>query len=221
MTSDESKMSEAEFAEYADRKEADMKAQFGVADRACGECTACCTVMAVDELGKFMNMRCPHDAGGCCAIYASRPRSCRGWACSWLLGHIAGDLRRRPDKSGLVFNQEELGGKFMFVAIEAWPGAAKESSNAYFIKKMSQSTPIIVRKYEDCRHDVIAPNAAQCQRLLRSIEKEWDPGLQRKLQARNNFIAQQNAARQNAAQQGAAPPSYFTQVVVGNVPPAK
>jgi hypothetical protein len=170
----EAKMSEAEFAAYQDRAHAEVKAQNGVADRVCGECTACCTILAVKELNKASFQPCPHECAGC-AIYDSRPRSCRSWSCGWLLGRVPGDERRRPDKIGLIFNRETLAGKSYTVAIEVWPGASRESTNAYLLKKMSQDTPIIIREYQFRKYDVLTRTSQQRQRVLQSIQAEWHP----------------------------------------------
>jgi hypothetical protein len=53
--------------------------------RECGECSACCTLIAVPEIGKKENAPCPNakkDEG--CAIHESRPESCRAYSCLWL-----------------------------------------------------------------------------------------------------------------------------------------
>ena len=108
----------------------------------------------------------------------TRPRSCRAWSCGWLLGHVEGDERRRPDKIGLIFNQEKLGGKLRMVAIEVWPGAGRESSNIYLLQKLSQQWPIILREYQMRSHEVITPNPAWRQQLRQLIDKEWTPLMQ-------------------------------------------
>src|SRR5262245_55032279 len=41
--------------------------------RECGGCTACCTVMAVKELGKGMYRTCEHADGRGCSTYPGRP----------------------------------------------------------------------------------------------------------------------------------------------------
>ncbi len=86
--------------------------------KSCGSCTACCTVMAVNELGKGIYEHCQHlrpviakDQG--CQIYQSRPASCRIWSCSWLCSDMAEDMR--PNRCGVVINpltaQVEIEGK--------------------------------------------------------------------------------------------------------------
>ena len=77
-----------------------------VAEKSCGSCTKCCTVMGVPELKKRPWDECPHVlAGRGCNIYADRPSGCRKFICGWLLdqhgtGFEAGKLPRRllPEK---------------------------------------------------------------------------------------------------------------------------
>ena len=74
-----------------------------VEDRACAECTACCVEIAIDDpqLSKPAGQACVHCSAQGCAIYASRPHSCRAWYCAW---RRLADLpdRLRPDRSGLM-----------------------------------------------------------------------------------------------------------------------
>ncbi|HEX4147050.1 MAG TPA: hypothetical protein VHY91_26365 [Pirellulales bacterium] len=201
----EAKMSEAEYAAYQDLLHAEVKGQNGVAGRVCGECTACCTVLTVHELKKGSFQQCPHDCGRC-VIYDTRPRSCRSWSCSWLLGRIEGDERRRPDKIGLIFNRETLAGKSMTVAIEVWPGAGRESGNAFLLQKMSKEAPIIVRQYQIRGYDVITSNSDVRKRILQSIETEWHPKPQN----------QPQPATPDAQQ-----PNPYVQIVANDAPPPK
>lgn len=168
----ESKMSEADYAIYVDKVNAETKARNGVANRICGDCTACCTVMGVAELNKANYQPCSHNCGSC-AIYNSRPSTCRSWCCGWLLGLIEGDERRRPDKLGLLFNRENLGGKPITVAYEVWPGAGRESNNEYLLRKMSQKTPIVLREYQTRKCDVITANRERRQKIRQLILHEW------------------------------------------------
>lgn len=70
--------------------------------RSCGECSACCTICAVEELGKPTHTHCIHqaDAGGC-LIYNDRPASCAAYSCLWLGGYLPDQFR--PDRSGIVW----------------------------------------------------------------------------------------------------------------------
>lgn len=74
--------------------------------RACGPCSACCTVDPVIPLNKPANTVCPRmlagetAARGCCGDYENRPGACRQYSCEWLNGH--GNFDERPDISGVV-----------------------------------------------------------------------------------------------------------------------
>jgi len=54
-------LSDADYAVHIDQVHAAIKARHGVADRVCGDCTACCTVMGVRELKKASYQACPHN----------------------------------------------------------------------------------------------------------------------------------------------------------------
>jgi hypothetical protein len=89
----------------------------------CGECTACCTVMGVEELGKPFHQTCKHVCANGCAIYQDRPASCRVWECSWRSGWISGGEKMRPDRLGVMFEWRIIGGNSFLIAYEVWPGA--------------------------------------------------------------------------------------------------
>jgi hypothetical protein len=74
-----------------------------VADRACGDCTACCTELTVDtpEFAKPAGTPCIHLCDRGCGIHAVRPRICRTWFCAWRrIARLPDDAR--PDRSGLL-----------------------------------------------------------------------------------------------------------------------
>lgn len=68
----------------------------------CGGCTACCRVVPVREMGVKAFQTCPMAIKRGCRIYAMRPRSCRTWSCSWLIGALPPELR--PDRIGVVMD---------------------------------------------------------------------------------------------------------------------
>jgi hypothetical protein len=75
-----------------------------VPGRECGECIACCRLPQIDapELQKPAGVLCPHNNGGGCGIYESRPEICRDWFCIW---RRVGNLpdAARPDRCGVMF----------------------------------------------------------------------------------------------------------------------
>lgn len=95
-------------------------------NRQCGECSACCEVMGVDELAKPRRCRCTFQReGGGCKIYEARPPSCAGFRCLWHMGLF--EENDRPDKLGVMFDAAtvtcEDGTQFHVPhAKEVWPG---------------------------------------------------------------------------------------------------
>ncbi len=168
----ESNLSDAEVAAHADKINAATQARHGVADRVCGDCTACCTVMGVAELNKATYQPCPHNCGSC-AIYDSRPRTCRSYCCDWLLGLVEGDERRRPDQLGLLFNHDKMAGKPVTVAYQVWPDAARQSNNESVLQEMSQEMPIILLEYQSSKCDVITPDEGLRQYIRRLLHDDW------------------------------------------------
>lgn len=74
-----------------------------LADRACGDCTVCCTELTVDtpDFAKPAGTPCIHLLGQGCGIHAVRPRICRTWFCAWRrIASLPDDAR--PDRSGLL-----------------------------------------------------------------------------------------------------------------------
>ena len=76
-------------------------------EKQCGDCSLCCKIMAIPELGKPKDVWCEHvirKRG--CGIYETRPHSCRAFKCLWLQ-----DPRLppewKPNKSKFVMVERE------------------------------------------------------------------------------------------------------------------
>jgi hypothetical protein len=111
--------------------------------RKCGPCTACCTVMEVKELGKAPNQSCKHACNGC-AIYPTRPNSCRIYRCAWQLGFGLPD--DRPDKIGVVFtfvNDKAVPPRVMDIC-ELWEGAVNESRPSALIQRIGTNQNVYI-----------------------------------------------------------------------------
>jgi hypothetical protein len=109
------------------------------AGRSCGDCTACCTVLAVHELCKPMRWACDHVSCAGCRVYDRRPQSCRDFNCQWLLGMISGDDSTRPDRLGVLFDcyQSTATHKSRLVAFEVWEGAFDDPAGAALINELA------------------------------------------------------------------------------------
>ena len=74
-----------------------------LADRACGDCVACCTVLTVDtpDFKKPAGAPCMHLTSRGCGIHAVRQHICRTWFCAWRrVAEMPEEAR--PDRSGLL-----------------------------------------------------------------------------------------------------------------------
>ena len=82
-----------------------------VPGRECGNCTACCTHLRIedDELKKLAGEPCPHLSNHQgCSIYATRPITCRNWYCGWRYMSQLDD-QCRPDQSGIMIRLKDDG----------------------------------------------------------------------------------------------------------------
>jgi hypothetical protein len=79
------------------------------AKKACGDCTLCCKVMAIEELAKPAGSWCRHCKPGCgCLVYATRPTECQTYSCLWLIDERL-DQHWKPSKSRLVLTTSQDG----------------------------------------------------------------------------------------------------------------
>ena len=80
-----------------------------VPGRSCGDCTVCCTAMAIDkpDIQKEAGVTCRHCKAGC-SIYQTRPALCRDYHCGWRQLPILDD-GWRPDRSGVFLEFEPVG----------------------------------------------------------------------------------------------------------------
>jgi len=74
-----------------------------LANRDCGDCTACCTALTVDtpDFKKPAGTPCTHLGPQGCSIHPARPHICRTWFCLWRRVAAMPD-EARPDRSGLL-----------------------------------------------------------------------------------------------------------------------
>ncbi|MDB5386590.1 MAG: zinc/iron-chelating protein [Planctomycetaceae bacterium] len=125
----------------------------------CGDCTACCTVLAVTELNKPMRLSCSHICRDGCRIYLDRPTGCRQFNCLWLRGAlqncaVQGDAPAdvensinealRPDHSGVIWDYFVAGTDRQpcLAAFEVWTDAFKRSDILEYLKSICDQSPV-------------------------------------------------------------------------------
>ncbi|MEI9992704.1 MAG: hypothetical protein WDM86_22055 [Rhizomicrobium sp.] len=80
------------------------------AQRSCGECTVCCTALAIETaaLRKAPGVACVHCTASGCGIYLTRYPICRSYFCGWFgLPELGEDWR--PDRSGILISPHDAG----------------------------------------------------------------------------------------------------------------
>ena len=115
-----------------------MVADAGLAPtRACGTCTLCCKVMAVQALDKPVGTWCQHCAPGRgCKIHETRPQECRAFNCLWL-GDPKFPENLRPDRTKVVFVLEAGGGRVAAHVDPSAPAAWRQGEVYSVLKNLA------------------------------------------------------------------------------------
>ncbi len=133
----------------------------GNSARTCGDCSLCCTVLRVDELGKLGGVDCVHQnrRGPGCSIHPRRPGICRAYRCLWLSGGLdAGD---RPDHLGAVLDVVAEGPLVRLEIRESKAGCFDRSQRLAFIaEQYRESMPVRITDVGEVL------NASRAYRLL-------------------------------------------------------
>ncbi len=94
-----------------------------VAGRACGTCTLCCKVAAVEEMNKHNGVWCSHcKSGQRCTIYDRRPPSCRSFYCQWMLEKGLGP-EWKPERAKFAMVKTEGGRRLTALVDPGFPSA--------------------------------------------------------------------------------------------------
>jgi hypothetical protein len=77
-----------------------------IEDRQCGECTVCCSGQLVGHAygNKFGPNPCVFLVEQKCAIYETRPQTCRNYQCAWLQGLLPEWMK--PSKCNVLVSVE-------------------------------------------------------------------------------------------------------------------
>ena len=90
-----------------------------IAGRECGSCNVCCVALTIDEpeLQKVQGYRCKNALpDNSCAIYPTRPSTCRRFNCGWRLLKWAKPTLR-PDQSGVLIRFQHDGARRLGIIV--------------------------------------------------------------------------------------------------------
>lgn len=129
--------------------EPEVRVETPAAERTCGSCSLCCTVLRVDELAKLGGTDCPHQrTEGGCGIYERRPGICRAYRCLWLRGHF--EESDRPDRIGGFLDFVNRGGQLMVEVREARSGSYDASPRLQELAERQRvSLPVRITDADD------------------------------------------------------------------------
>lgn len=127
-----------------------LLAETAAPDLQCGDCTACCTVLAITELKKPARRACDHVCRSGCRIYENRPQVCRQFLCVWMRGALGTAPALRPDSLGVMFDcfVEQQSRRLRFVAFELWPGALATAAVRELLDRFA-ATHVLELSYRD------------------------------------------------------------------------
>src|SRR4051812_32293115 len=73
--------------------------------KTCGDCSLCCTLVAVESLSKPVYTPCVHLCAEGCGIHGSHPADCQAFQCGWKDFHDLGE-EWRPSNCGFLIRVE-------------------------------------------------------------------------------------------------------------------
>jgi hypothetical protein len=140
-----------------------------VPGRVCGDCTVCCTAMAIDkpEIQKEAGVTCRYCRGGC-TIQDHWPALCRDYFCGWRRLKMM-DENWRPDRSGVLAEVEQAGGD-MHINLVLVGNPLKTIRQPWFVDFVAAS----VRKGLQLSLGIPGPRGHQGASLLIATRQMWD-----------------------------------------------
>jgi ferredoxin len=101
----------------------------------CGGCGVCCKACHVEAISKPAGVLCwLYEEGKGCSEYSTRPDDCRTYQCVWITQDNI-DLKFRPDKLGVIFEQP-FGCSF-WMGIELEEGALQKEDTARLVRAIN------------------------------------------------------------------------------------
>ena len=133
--------------------------------RACGDCTLCCKVMAIEEIAKPAGRWCRHcRPGRGCLVYDARPAECRAFNCLWLIDERFA-VHWKPSRSKIVLTTSADG-----IEIRCDPGFPDAQRKEPFCSEIG----VLAASGEE--HDVTVLVIAGQRMVLVTGDREFDLG---------------------------------------------
>jgi hypothetical protein len=119
-----------------------------VPGRACGDCTVCCVALGIDtsQIQKRTGSACRQCRGGGCAIYETRPDTCRDFFCAWMRSPGLGP-EWRPDLSGVFLQEIDIQGRpalSLMLVGEALKTVRQAGFVDFVFAQLRQGTPLVL-----------------------------------------------------------------------------
>jgi len=115
----------------------------------CGECTLCCELLPIPEIGKSENVLCTDcTLKKGCNIYNERPESCVNFDCLYISSNEM-ELELRPDNCNVIFDMITTK---IYMALNHYndPFAYENKNVIDYIKKLnSQGISVITTSFTD------------------------------------------------------------------------
>jgi len=145
-------------------------------NRRCGDCSLCCTVMAVGEINKPENVKCSKLTvmGKCSVHYNGKPESCTTYQCLWLAGAMPEELK--PSRSRIVADTGSSGNIVVMHVSPYDRGAWNKPAVKRWIDSIADRIMVIVLCGEE--RIILRHNADRNPRLIEvpsiGIERQWN-----------------------------------------------
>jgi hypothetical protein len=116
--------------------------QPSLAQKKCGNCTACCGPAGIFVPGTFDEWtRCSHAKGKRCGIYNDRPSECRAFQCIWsLIKSWPPELR--PDRCGFLVALKDLPGEKVGYAMTSTVIETEAGAN---VRRLAEALALMVK----------------------------------------------------------------------------
>lgn len=149
--------------------------------RSCDECTLCCKLVGVSEIEKPPRQWCQHcNIGEGCAIYDTRPESCKRFECFWYSNEwIPNSLR--PDRCHFVMEGMQEANAVLVILDPDYPQAWRHGEAMKLfnqLMKVGISSVVSVSGNRQPEALLLAPGVTP-EHIMRGMEAAGNANIQR------------------------------------------